>query len=89
MKPDCASVGDHVSSKMFVTEINNTSQIVRNGKVSAGDLQNRIQGWHIMPQVESKQSRSVDECSTLQQIDIAGRTFRSQRYCEVIDIFCH
>jgi hypothetical protein len=25
MKPDCASVGDHASSKMFVAEINNTS----------------------------------------------------------------
>ena len=48
--------------------------------VSAGDLQNRIQGWHIACQVESKQSRGVDERSTSQQIDIAGRTFRRQRY---------
>ena len=47
MKPDCASIGDHVSSKMFIAEINNTSQIVRNASVSAGDLQNRIQGQHI------------------------------------------
>jgi hypothetical protein len=81
MKPDSASVGDHASSKMFVAEINNTSQIVRpNASVSAGDLQNRIQGWHIVPQVKSKQSRCVDEHSTLQQVDIAGRTFRSHRH---------